>query len=569
MGVHLVLTTITYFLPQIQAFVSGKVVDEAIGHISTGESIVSSSFLIILGILMLVFLVASIVHDLDAFVEQMFNLRLPVYRDRVMMSQYLRFSPQLYERSEFISVKNKLEWNMWKIDNAVRELLVAATSAFSAIGMVILMVNYDWRIVIVTIVSIIPSLYLTFRFGKRVWSIWDSQGEEKILFNVYRRSLFVDSPSQFQEVSILGYGKYFLKKSLGFNLQFNERLINNERKRLNLSVAFQFIQYACVATAYFLVFRLLFNHQITVGEFFFVLSIYGGLRSGLSFTFNQITRLQADSNILETFHTLINYQNPIISGNRKINTKKPLSISFDNVWFRYPGTKNWIFKGISFSIESDQDLAIVGKNGAGKTTLIKLLMRVYDPDKGTITINGVDLKSLNLKHYYKSLGILSQDFNQLDVTVKENITIGNPFKKPSLKDARAAAKLAKADAFISRYPRKYDTYLTRELKDGILPSGGQWQRIAIARIFYRKPKLIILDEPTSAIDSIAEEQIFRNIQKYGKGKTTIIVSHRFATVRKAKRIIVLDKGKLVEDGTHAELMKNHKLYSMMYTKQQQ
>jgi ATP-binding cassette subfamily B protein len=194
-------------------------------------------------------------------------------------------------------------------------------------------------------------------------------------------------------------------------------------------------------------------------------------------------------------------------------------------------------------------------------------LRIYDPNKGDILINGINIKELDLDDYYKKIGILSQSFNQLGIPAKDNICIGDVSKKESREEIENAAKQADIHDVIVKLPSGYDTFLSREIKGGVQLSGGQWQKLAIARAFYRDAKLLILDEPTSAVDALSEEKIFDNIRENAKNKTTLIVSHRFATVRKAKRIIVIDNGKIVEDGNHEALMKMDGLYANMYRTQ--
>ena len=198
--------------------------------------------------------------------------------------------------------------------------------------------------------------------------------------------------------------------------------------------------------------------------------------------------------------------------------------------------------------------------------MIKLLLRIYDPQKGKILINGVNIKKLNLDEYYKLVGILSQTFNRFNISASDNIFIGD-VTNTNKEDIVTAAKKSDIHSTIQKLPKKYNTFISREVKDGTEFSGGEWQKLAMARAFFRDAKFLILDEPTSAVDSISEEKIFENFRENSKHKTTLIVSHRFATVRNANRILVIDKGRIAEDGPHKELMKQKGLYSEMYSKQ--
>jgi len=195
------------------------------------------------------------------------------------------------------------------------------------------------------------------------------------------------------------------------------------------------------------------------------------------------------------------------------------------------------------------------------------LLRFYRPNQGRILINGKDLQTISIESWYKQLATLFQDFNQYPLTIAENIEIGRSNQKADLKLVQRAARFGNVDEQVKDYEHGWETVLDSSFKKGVEPSGGQWQRVALARAFYRNAEMIILDEPTSAIDAKAEYDIFNNIFDHYQHKTALIVSHRFSTVRRSNRIIVLDKGEVVEEGSHKQLLKRGGLYHEMFTKQ--
>jgi len=250
----------------------------------------------------------------------------------------------------------------------------------------------------------------------------------------------------------------------------------------------------------------------------------------------------------------------------KVKQESP-EIEFKNVSFKYPNSKNYILKNLSFKISRGEKIALVGENGSGKTTIIKLLARFYDVNEGEILINGINIKNLNLASYYKLWGVLFQYFAKYWFSLRENIGIGNFEDINNINLIQNAANKAGLEKIISKLPNKLDNMLSTDFKDGKDLSGGEWQKVGLARGFFANPKLIILDEPTSALDAISEQEIFDEIQKVSIDTTMIIVSHRFATVRNAGKILVIENGIISEQGTHEKLMTNRTLYYKMFTVQ--
>jgi ATP-binding cassette subfamily B protein len=238
--------------------------------------------------------------------------------------------------------------------------------------------------------------------------------------------------------------------------------------------------------------------------------------------------------------------------------------TFENVGFRYPGAEQWAVRGLDFTLAPGERLALVGENGAGKTTLVKLLARLYDPTEGRILLDGVDLREYDLDSLRRNVGVIFQDFVRYDFLLRENIAVGNIGRLDDEPRIEGAAARSLADTVAARLPGRYGQMLGRRFEGGVDLSGGEWQKVALARAYMREAQLLILDEPTAALDARAEYQVFLRFSELTQGRMAVLISHRFSTVRMADRILVLRGGELVEQGTHEELLALGGLYSELF-----
>ena len=243
-------------------------------------------------------------------------------------------------------------------------------------------------------------------------------------------------------------------------------------------------------------------------------------------------------------------------------------IEFSHVYFKYPGTDKYVLRDVNLVMEGSDSVVLVGLNGAGKTTLIKLLTRLYDPTEGVIYLDGRDIREYDVKALHSMFGIIFQDYGQYADTVSENIRYGDVFREYDEDGIRNAASAGGSYSFIDDMPKGLDTPLTRMFEeDGIELSGGQWQKIAVSRAFYKSSEILILDEPTASLDAIAEEEIFNKFASLSKNKITVFVSHRLSSATSASKIIVIDGGEIAEVGTHSELMALRGKYHLLFSTQ--
>jgi ATP-binding cassette, subfamily B, bacterial len=295
--------------------------------------------------------------------------------------------------------------------------------------------------------------------------------------------------------------------------------------------------------------------------------------------------LQASNNLQQIFSTLsgiadqalfltdllafFDMQPTIQSKPNALPAPRPIlrGFEFRNVSFRYPGSPRLVLNGLNFHLHPGERVALIGENGEGKTTIVKLITRLYDPVEGQVLLDGVDLREYALEDLYREIGVIFQDFMRYEMTARENIAVGRIEEIDDLKMMQSAANKSLADAVIAKLPGGYDQMLGRRFETGVDLSGGEWQKVALARAYLRNAQLLILDEPTAALDARSEFEVFQRFAELTAGKMALFISHRFSTVRMADRIVVLEKGRIAEEGSHDELASLGGRYKEMFEMQ--
>jgi ABC-type multidrug transport system fused ATPase/permease subunit len=308
--------------------------------------------------------------------------------------------------------------------------------------------------------------------------------------------------------------------------------------------------------------------RITVGTFQFYLRTLRSVQNNLAGLVASLANIYENYIYVADLIWLLKLEPRIKEEKTSLIVTGSVEIKFDKIWFKYKERSPWVLRGVDLQIKPGERVALVGENGAGKSTLIKLITRAYDPQKGKVLVGGYNLKEIGLTAWRKNLAVLFQRFETYPFSGRESIGYGDLDQIQFLEKVKDAARKTEIDEYLESLPQGYDNPLAPELEGGVKPSIGQWQRIGIARmLFRRKAGILILDEPTSNVDPKAEEKIFNRLLKEARGKTLIFVSQRFSTVRRADRVLVMDKGKIVEQGTHEELMKKKGLYRELFTLQ--
>ena len=305
---------------------------------------------------------------------------------------------------------------------------------------------------------------------------------------------------------------------------------------------------------------------LTVGDVTFLAASFLRLRGLLAGVLGGLSSLASQALYLQDLFTFLDVRPAIVSppDARPFPAMLSSGIEFEDVGFRYPGAPTWTMRHLSFRLDAGRVLALVGENGAGKTTLIKLLTRLYDPDEGRILVDGHDLRDYDLDGLRAGIGVIFQDFVRYDLSVSDNIAVGRIGRRTDRVSIEQAAANGRADEVIGRLPGGYDQMVGRRFRGGVELSGGEWQKVALARAYMRDAAVLILDEPTAALDARAEFEVFERFKALSTGRTTVLISHRFSSVRMADHILVVAGGRVEASGTHAELVAQGGRYAELF-----
>lgn len=448
--------------------------------------------------------------------------------------------------------------------------LIGGTVTLLSFTVVVAAINM-WLLVLL-FVSGVPSLVIALRIGEqRVQLARQTSTEERK--SMYYSSLLGDTDSA-NEMRLFGLGAYFIQK-LVRSLRINhDAKRSQEIRELRLNSILEALASTVQLSAISIVIWQALRKLITIGDVTFFTSAIQNIQGALQTLVTGFSMLNESALFFQHYEKLLMLPQPIWISPR--TTPVPTlqhGIQLRNVWFRYDDDLPWILKGVDLSIPAGSCLALVGLNGEGKSTIVKLLSRLYDVSHGEILWDGINIMLFDPSEYRERLGAVMQDFTRYELTAGENIGLGNlpHMQNPDL--IRKAAAMGNVDGFIERLPERYDTVLSRWLLEddsetGSDLSGGQWQRIAIARMFMRQADFIILDEPTSALDAEAEYEMYEQSKHMVAGRTSLLISHRFSTVRMANLIAVLANGRIVEYGSHQQLMDiPSSIYAGLFRKQ--
>lgn len=558
--IEVTLTLIKSILPFVLAWYSALFINKITEGNLTG--VFDPEIIWIVGIYLIIPLLISMAHVWYQYFFNKFYIFFSQYMHLLFIEKRHSVDVQTYEDADFNNLSMRVSENeekaLWFADWMT--YILALTIEFVAIFFILF--SYKWWIVVLLILSLVPSLILEVKFGDKKWGIWSAKSEVKRKF--YLITSYFSTLSSLTEIKIFKSKNYFKDIVSSLLTSFNSEINNNENKRTKFKNAAMLLEFIVGAFIVLYLMNDAITNALAIGTFIFLLGRITETRTTVSEFFRGFSVLSADNKFVTDIFTFLDTKKVIKNGHDSIQEGTP-GIEFKNVAFAYPNTTKLILEGLNFKINPGEKIAIVGVNGAGKTTLTKLIMRFYDVTSGDVLIGENSIKNIDLSDYYNRIGYLSQEYAKYKLPIKEAIALGNTEIELDVERVIESAKRSGAHEFIMEWEKGYDTHLGKEFEGGVEPSVGQWQKLALARLFYKNPQIWILDEPTASIDAVAEMSIFSELEKLPSDKTVILISHRFNTVKNADRIMVIEDGGLKEFDSHDNLMKiNNGIYRKLF-----
>jgi len=562
--IRIALVILNAFLPLIPLYLFKLLLDS----FSTGQPVVVQHVVWIIIAMASLALFSIVIKNISAYNSSIQSDIITDHMAALMIDKSLNIDLEFYDSDTY---HDKFARAMGQGGTKPLAVLGGVTGFFqngiTLLAIIVLLFTLHWSITFILFIITMPVAYIRFIYSEKMIELGEAQTQPGRLAGYYKGVLTGGATAS--EVRMFSYGKHLLDKFLAL-----ASLLRKERRDLYLeqlkwvSVAQSAEIIAMLSALGFIVYKAI-QGNMTVGDITLYYMAFQKGQGNVSGLMNSAIGLHKQKLTLNYLFEFLYTERKVADPVDPIDIPQKIeSLEIKDLGFIYPGTTKEVLKNINFEAKKGEIIAIVGENGSGKTTLIKLINRLYDPTKGSVNYNNTNIKKFLVEDIRRKITVIFQGFATYALTVKDNITLSDVFQPPDFEKIQWAAELAEADKFIERLPKKYDAQLGRAFKDGHQLSKGQMQKLALSRAFYKDGDIVVLDEPTSYIDPISEDNIFKNFKAVSKNKILFLITHRVYNLTMADKILVLDQGELVEIGSHRELMVKGGLYCQMFESQE-
>lgn len=564
----LVGSVVNAAVPLVTTYFAAQVIT-ALAAAAAGDAAAGQRAIVYVIITALLGLFGIAWNSIDQYLQQLMRYRVEAKVSDMMYEHFHALEFWRYDDKETADVYDRAQrfsqFYAYVFDRVAGLVTQIITLALALVALVLVVP----AIALVVLVAVIPGMYLQFKLSRSQIAHWNKN------VTIRRSRSFIEwnllQPDAITELRVSSLVRHLLDLRKKLRDKDEKARLDFERSYIGKRLAADTLEAAAEFGSLVWVALQIIAGGSPIGLFVYVQQIVSRSLGAANQFVNQLSTIDEDLANLSDYQQFMTL--PLGNGGVKQIRTAPEAVRFENVFFTYHKSDKPVLQDVSFEIRKGQHVAIVGENGAGKTTLIKLLSGLYQPTQGCITVDGVPLSEINLADWHAQLSVLQQDFRKyLFADIKDNVYFGDVSRPFDAQLFASSLRMAEADSFVDSLPQKEKTIPSTWMEDeegdsGMNISGGQWQRIALARNFYRDASIIVLDEPTSAIDALAEARIFKRLFDKQNKKTVITISHRMTTVEKADTILVMKEGGLVERGTHAELVAKKGEYYTMFESQ--
>lgn len=566
-----VLLVVQGVLPLLPLYLMKLTVDAVTTGVTAPDKGAALKYVLLLvGLMAAVTLFASLIRSIAVLISEWQAYIVTDHMNDVLLDKSVEVDLEYYESARYYDTLHRAQREApFRPVSIVNGLAQIGQNGISLLAIAALLVSFHWIIAVILFFAVISGTAVRLIYTGKLYH-WQREQTATERQAGYLNWMLTDN-SHAKEIRLFDLGPLFVRRFRDVRRKLRKGRLDITRRRSIADFAAQTFATAGIYGSYAYVAYQAMWGKITLGDLVMYYQAFQRVQGSLQGILGSLAGLYEDNLFLSNLYEFLDLKRTVIEPVHARPVPQPMQrgIVLNHVSFQYPGDNRKALDDVSLTILPGEVVALVGENGSGKTTLIKLLCRLYDPTGGTIAIDGGDLRQFETKALRHEIAIIFQDYAHYHLTARENIWFGNTALPPDHERVIAAARHSGADDVISGLPHGYDTILGKRFEDGEELSIGEWQKVALARAFMRDAQIVVLDEPTSAMDAKAEYEVFQSFQQLMSGRTTILISHRFSTVRMADRIFVLKKGSVVESGSHDELVRVGGTYARLFEMQAQ